>query len=254
MPLPLAILIGLLIPFLGTSFGALSVFLLNGRSSERLERLLCGFASGVMIAASVWSLIIPAINMAESSGGVGWIPAAVGLLLGVLFLCSIDLLLPARREGEREGRRSLLFFSVTLHNLPEGMAVGVVYAALLGGAEGVSLASAIGLSIGIALQNLPEGAVISVPMASAGASASRSFAAGVLSGAIEPLGAALMLFLSAYLSPLLPYLLSFAAGAMLEVVVRELIPASQTEGDGVLGVLGVSFGFSLMMILDVVFG
>ena len=252
MPLPLAILIGLLIPFLGTSFGALSVFLLNGRSSERLERLLCGFASGVMIAALVWSLIIPAINMTESSGGIGWIPATIGLLLGVLFLCSIDLLLPARGEGE--GRRSLLFFSVTLHNLPEGMAVGVVYAALLSGAEGVSLASAIGLSIGIALQNLPEGAVISVPMASAGASASRSFSAGVLSGVIEPLGAALMLFLSAYLSPLLPYLLSFAAGAMLEVVVRELIPASQTEGDGVLGVLGVSFGFSLMMILDVVFG
>ena len=252
--MPLAISLGLLIPFFGTSLGAASVFLFHGRSSDRLESLLCGFASGVMIAASVWSLIIPAIEMTESDGGIGWIPAAVGLLLGVLFLLSVENLFPALGE-RREGRgRSLLFFSVTLHNLPEGMAVGVVYAALLGGADGVSLASALGLSLGIALQNLPEGAVISMPMVGVGASRGRSFSAGVLSGIVEPIGGALMLLLSTYLSPLLPYLLSFAAGAMLHVVVRELVPVSQANDNGVLGVLGVSFGFLLMMILDVVFG
>lgn len=248
MPLPLSTLVGLLIPFLGTSLGAASVFLFQKSRCESLEKLLFGFASGVMIAASVWSLLIPAIEMTESDGGIPWFPATVGLLFGMAFLSALDLFFPEPEAGR------MLFFSVTLHNLPEGMAVGVAYAALLGGAEGASVASALTLSLGIALQNLPEGAVISMPMASAGKTRLRSFGAGVLSGAVEPLGGALMLLLSAYLSPFLPYLLAFAAGAMLYVVVRELIPASQTGRGYLLGVLGVSLGFSLMMVLDVAFG
>ena len=254
MALPLATALGLLIPFFGTSLGAASVFLFRQRPCESIEKLLFGFASGVMIAASVWSLLIPAIEMTEASGGIGWFPATAGLLLGVAFLSSIDLFFPESGVTEDGEGRSLLFFSVTLHNLPEGMAVGVVYAALLDGAEGVFLASALTLSLGIALQNLPEGAVVSMPMVSAGASRLGSFWAGVASGVVEPLGGVLMLLLSAYLSPVLPYLLSFAAGAMLHVVVRELVPASQTGRGYLFGVLGVSLGFSLMMILDVAFG
>lgn len=254
MPLFVATIVGLLIPFFGTSLGAASVFLFRYQPGESVEKLLFGFASGVMIAASVWSLLIPAIEMTQLSGRPGWVPATVGFLLGVAFLSAIDLLLPEQKIGETGERRSMLFFSVTLHNLPEGMAVGVVYAALLDGAEGVSLASALALSLGIALQNLPEGAVISMPMVGVGASRLRSFAAGVLSGVVEPLGGVLMLLLSAYLSPVLPYLLAFAAGAMLYVVVRELVPASQTGRGYLLGVLGVSLGFSLMMVLDVAFG
>ncbi len=254
MPLSLSALIGLLIPFLGTSLGAASVFLFRKSPSESVEKLLFGFASGVMIAASVWSLLVPSIEMTEASGGIGWFPATVGLLLGVAFLSAIDLFFPESEAGQGGERYSMLFFSVTLHNLPEGMAVGVVYAALLGGAEGASVASALTLSLGIALQNLPEGAVVSMPMASGGASRARSFWVGVLSGAVEPLGGAVMLLLSAYLSPVLPYLLSFAAGAMLHVVVRELVPASQTGRGYLFGVLGVSLGFSLMMVLDVAFG
>ena len=249
MPLPYAILIGLLIPFFGTSLGAASVLLFRRRPCEAVEKLFLGFAAGVMIAASVWSLLIPAIELTEAAGGIAFLPATVGLLLGVAFLSLIDLSFPELGAGE-----SMLFLSVTLHNLPEGMAVGAVYAALLSGADGTSVASALALSFGIALQNLPEGAVISMPMVGAGATRGRSFAAGVLSGVVEPLGGVLMLLLSAYLSPALPYLLAFAAGAMLHVVVRELIPASQSGQGRMLGVLGVALGFSLMMVLDVAFG
>lgn len=248
MPLPLLAFFGLFIPFLGTSLGAASVFLFQAKRREAPLKLLLGFASGVMIAASVWSLLIPAIEMTERVGGIPWLPATVGLLFGMAFLSAFDLLVP---EGEA-GR--MLFFSVTLHNLPEGMAVGVAYAALLEGADGVSIASALTLSLGIALQNLPEGAVISMPMAGAGRGRPRSFGAGVLSGVVEPLGGAAMLLFTAYLYPLLPYLLAFAAGAMLYVAARELIPASQGGHGYLFGVLGLSLGFSLMMILDVAFG
>lgn len=249
----------LLIPFLGTTLGAAMVFFLRSSIPEQLERLLLGFASGVMIAASVWSLLIPAIEM---SGAPSWLPAAAGFLGGIAFLLLLDHIIPHlhRRSASPEGPRTklsrtmMLVFAVTLHNLPEGMAVGVSYAGALSGASGVRPASAFALALGITIQNFPEGAIISMPLHAEGCTRRRSFLYGVLSGVVEPIGAALTILLAGHLTPVLPGLLAFAAGAMFYVVVEELIPESQTGAHSNLGTIGAALGFVLMMVLDVALG
>jgi ZIP family zinc transporter len=259
----LTVAAGLLIPFFGTALGAGMVFFIRGEIKPWLQKLLLGFASGVMIAASVWSLLIPALQMAEQAGGTPWLPAAGGFLLGVAFLLFLDWLIPhlhmnsdkpEGHGGARLDKSAMLMLAVTLHNIPEGMAVGVVFAGALAGGTNVTMASALALSLGIALQNLPEGAVISMPMLAAGASRKRSFAFGTLSGLVEPLGAALTIALTGLISSLLPVILSFAAGAMIYVVVEELIPEAQAGAHSNVGTIGAALGFVLMMILDVALG
>lgn len=252
----------LLIPFLGTTLGAGMVFFMRGKINPKMEKLLLGFASGVMIAASVWSLLIPSIEMAESESTIPWLPAVVGFLSGILFLLVLDSVIPhlhphnEKPEGIRSGlsRRVMLVFAVTLHNLPEGMAVGVTIAGALLGHTGITMAGALALAIGIAIQNFPEGAIISMPLRGEGVSKSRSFLYGVLSGVVEPIGAIITLLLAEQLAPALPYLLSFAAGAMIYVVVEELIPESQAGEHSNLGTMGCAAGFALMMVLDVALG
>ncbi len=262
MEISLAVALGVLIPLVGTTLGAASVFVLPRGMGARAGRFLFGFASGVMIAASVWSLLIPAIEMAEEGGAPAWVPAVVGFLGGVIFLLVLDHLIPHLHiGGERPegrcvtlGRQTMLFFAVTLHNLPEGMAVGVVLAGLLGANGHITVASALALSIGIAIQNFPEGAIIAAPLRGGGMSRTRAFGCGFLSGIVEPIGACLTILLTAYLSPALPYILSFAAGAMIYVVVEELIPDAKGETDGDIGTVGASLGFAAMMLLDVALG
>lgn len=254
------IFLGILIPFLGTSIGALMVFFMRNNLNKKVEKLLLGFASGVMIAASIWSLLIPSIEMAEEQGKIGWIPAVVGFVLGILFLLVIDLTVPHLENGKAKGiktklnKNTMLVLAVTLHNIPEGMAVGVVFAGILAGNTTVSLAAAFALSIGIAVQNFPEGAIISMPLRSKGMSKKRAFAYGVLSGIVEPIAAFTTLMLTSVIVPLLPYFLSFAAGAMIYVVVDELIPESQKGELSSLGTIGVTIGFLIMMVLDVALG
>ena len=252
----------LALPFLGTSLGAALVFFLKGQMNRTLERSLTGFASGVMVAASIWSLIIPAMDQSAHMGKLAFIPAFVGVWAGFLFLLILDHLIPHLHlnsdcpEGTPcgLGKSAMLFFAVALHNLPEGMAVGVVLASWLAGEQSISFAGALALSLGIALQNLPEGAIISMPLKSAGMSRRRAFAYGVASGAVEPLGAIATLLLASFVVPALPYLLAFAAGAMLYVVVEELIPEmSQGEHSNV-GTVFFAVGFTLMMVLDVALG
>lgn len=253
---------GLSIPFFGTALGAAMVFLMRGSMNARLEKLLLGFASGVMIAASVWSLLIPSIDMAAEQGSVPWIPAAAGFILGILFLLLLDSLIPHlhmdsdRPEGvkTRWGRCTMLVLSVTLHNIPEGMAVGVTFAGALMGNAGITITGAFALAIGIAIQNFPEGAIISMPLCSEGISKQKAFCYGVLSGLVEPVGALLTIYLTGFIVPVLPYFLSFAAGAMIYVVVEELIPESQAGEHTNIGTIGVAIGFVLMMILDVALG
>lgn len=253
---------GLSIPFFGTALGAAMVFLMRGSMNARLEKLLLGFASGVMIAASVWSLLIPSIDMAAEQGTVPWVPAAAGFILGILFLLLLDSLIPHlhmdsdRPEGVRTrlGRCTMLVLSVTLHNIPEGMAVGVTFAGALMGNTGITIAGAFALAIGIAIQNFPEGAIISMPLCSEGISKQKAFCYGVLSGLVEPVGALLTIYLTGFIVPVLPYFLSFAAGAMIYVVVEELIPESQAGEHTNIGTVGVAIGFVLMMILDVALG
>lgn len=252
----------ILIPFLGTVLGSAMVFLMKREMNRRLEKLLLGFASGVMIAASVWSLLIPAIEMSEEQGGVKWLPAVAGFLLGMGFLLLLDSLVPhlhldsEKPEGVKAGlgKTTMLVLAVTLHNLPEGMAVGVTFAGALMGNTGITMAGALVLAIGIAIQNFPEGAIISMPMRGAGASRKKAFGYGVLSGLVEPLGSVLTLLLAAQVVPVLPYLLAFAAGAMIYVVVEELIPEAQTGEHSNLGTVGVAIGFALMMVLDIALG
>lgn len=252
----------LLIPFLGTTLGAGMVFFMRGKINPKMEKLLLGFASGVMIAASVWSLLIPSIEMAESESAIPWLPAVVGFLSGILFLLVLDSVIPhlhphnEKPEGIRSGlsRTVMLVFAVTLHNLPEGMAVGVTIAGALLGHTGITMAGALVLAIGIAIQNFPEGAIISMPLRGEGVSKGRSFLYGVLSGVVEPIGAIITLLLAEQLAPALPYLLSFAAGAMIYVVVEELIPESQAGEHSNLGTMGCAAGFALMMVLDVALG
>ena len=252
----------ILIPFLGTALGSAMVFLMKREMNGKLEKLLLGFASGVMIAASVWSLLIPAIEMSEEQGGIEWLPATVGFLLGMGFLLLLDSLIPhlhmdsEKPEGIRSGlgKTTMLVLAVTLHNLPEGLAVGVTFAGALLGNAGITMAGALALAVGIAIQNFPEGAIISMPLRGAGASRGKAFLYGVLSGVVEPIGSVITILLASKVIPILPYLLAFAAGAMIYVVVEELIPETQSGEHTNVGIVGVAIGFALMMILDVALG
>ncbi|MCX4364313.1 MAG: ZIP family metal transporter [Bacilli bacterium] len=252
------ILIGVLIPFIGTSIGASLVYLMKDKINETLEKILLGFASGVMIAASVWSLLIPAIERSEELGTLPWLPPAIGFILGILSLIYIDRLTKKMNSDaslieNKMKKTKMLFLAVTIHNVPEGMAVGVIFAGFLAGAPGITLAGAFALAIGIAIQNFPEGAIISMPLKNAGLSKNKSFFWGVISGVVEPLASGLTIALTSLVVPVLPYLLAYAAGAMIYVVVHELIPDAQKESNN-FGPLGVAIGFTIMMILDVALG
>ena len=260
------ILLGLLIPFLGTSLGAAMVFIMRNELNIKLQKLLSGFAAGVMVAASIWSLLIPSMDMVEEKmGNMSWIPAVVGFIIGILFLLlldnkvphqHIDSDLPEGKNSENLRRTTMMVLAVVIHNIPEGMAVGVTFAGVLSGNTDLTMAGAMVLSLGIAIQNFPEGAIISMPLKSQGIGKNKSFIMGVLSGAVEPVAAVLTILLSQIMIPILPYLLSFAAGAMFYVVVEELIPEATGEGEdhSNLGVIWFSVGFSVMMILDVMLG
>lgn len=253
---------GLGIPFLGTALGSAMVFLMKGSMNRKVEKLLLGFTAGVMIAASVWSLLIPSIEMTEAKGGIAWIPALTGFLLGMFFLLVLDCVIPhlhldsEKPEGPRSqlGKSAMLVLAVTLHNIPEGMAVGVTFAGVIMGDTGITVAGAFALALGIAIQNFPEGAIISMPLCSSGMSKQKAFFYGLLSGLVEPVGAFLTILLTGFIVPFLPYFLSFAAGAMIYVVVEELIPEAQSGDHTNIGTIGVAFGFALMMVLDVALG
>ncbi len=254
--------IGLLIPFLGTTLGSACVFFLKEELNTLVQKALLGFASGVMVAASVWSLLIPAIAMSEPMGRFAFFPAAVGFSVGMAFLFAMDKLIPhlhiheEKPEGlpSRLKKTTMLVLAVTLHNIPEGMAVGVVFAGLLSGSGGITFAGATALSVGIAIQNFPEGAIISLPLKSEGGGRGKSFFYGMASGVVEPLAAMVTLSLTGVVTPFLPYLLAFAAGAMLYVVVEELLPEASKGEHTNIGTIGFAVGFLLMMILDVALG
>lgn len=255
-------MIVLLVPLLGTTLGAAMVFLMRKEMNARLEKALLGFAAGVMIAASVWSLLIPSIDMAAEQGVISWVPALVGFLLGIVFLLLIDTLTPHlhlasdQPEGVKSGfsKTTMMLLAVTIHNIPEGMAVGVAFAGAAMGNTGITMAGALALAVGIAIQNFPEGAIISMPLRGEGMSRTKAFVCGVLSGIVEPIGALVTILLTSRIRPALPYFLSFAAGAMIYVVVEELIPESQNGEHTNIGTIGVAVGFALMMVLDVALG
>ena len=253
---------GILIPFLGTSLGAGCVFFLKNSLRDGIQRALTGFAAGMMVAASVWSLLIPAMEQAADLGRLAFFPAAVGFWLGILFLLLLDHLIPHLHQNslQAEGpksqlqRTTMMVLAVTLHNIPEGMAVGVVYAGYLAGTAQITAAGALALSLGIAIQNFPEGAIISMPLRAEGMKKGRAFWGGVLSGIVEPIGAVLTILAAGIVVPALPYLLSFAAGAMLYVVVEELIPEMSQGQHSNVGTVFFAVGFSMMMVLDVALG
>ena len=257
-----AVFYGILIPFLGTSLGAACVFFMKHDMSERLSRILTGFAAGVMVAASIWSLLIPAMEQSEEMGKFSFVPAVAGFWGGILFLLLLDHIIPhlhrysvsAEGPKSRLQRTTMMVLAVTLHNIPEGMAVGVVYAGYLAGNAKITVAAAMALSIGIAIQNFPEGAIISMPLRAEGMKVSKAFAGGVLSGIVEPVGAMLTILAAGYIVPALPYLLSFAAGAMIYVVVEELIPEMSQGEHSDLGTIFFAVGFTVMMSLDVALG
>ena len=257
-----AVFYGILIPFLGTSLGAACVFFMKHDMSERLSRILTGFAAGVMVAASIWSLLIPAMDQSEEMGKFAFVPAVAGFWGGILFLLLLDHIIPhlhrysvsAEGPKSRLQRTTMMVLTVTLHNIPEGMAVGVVYAGYLAGNAKITVAAAMALSIGIAIQNFPEGAIISMPLRAEGMKVSKAFAGGVLSGIVEPAGAMLTILAAGYIVPALPYLLSFAAGAMIYVVVEELIPEMSQGEHSDLGTIFFAVGFTVMMSLDVALG
>lgn len=254
--------VGVGIPLLGTTLGAAMVFVMKREMSAGLQKALLGFASGVMIAASVWSLLLPAIEMARTAGGTAWVPAVTGFLFGMGFLLLLDSVIPhlhlnaERPEGRPSGlgKSFMLVLAVTLHNIPEGMAVGVVLAGMLSGGSAITTAGAFALAVGIAVQNFPEGAIISMPLVGAGLTRRRAFLYGFLSGVVEPIGAVLTILLTSLVTPILPYILAFAAGAMIYVVVEELIPEAQAEPHSNIATIGVAVGFALMMVLDVALG
>ncbi|WP_297130396.1 ZIP family metal transporter [uncultured Eubacterium sp.] len=254
--------LGILIPFLGTTLGSACVFFMKQSLSDLVRRSLAGFAAGVMVAASIWSLLIPAIEQSEDMGKLSFLPAFIGFWVGVLFLLQLDRLIPHLHVGSEQaegpksklGRTTMMMLAVTLHNIPEGMAVGVVYAGFLSGNTQITAASALVLSLGIAIQNFPEGAIISMPLRAEGVRKGRAFLGGVLSGVVEPIGAVLTLLAAQLVIPALPYLLSFAAGAMLYVVVEELIPEMSQGRHSNLGTVFFAVGFSVMMVLDVALG
>lgn len=253
---------GILIPFLGTTLGAACVFFMKKAMSDTLQRILTGFAAGVMVAASVWSLLIPAIEQSGQMGKLSFIPAVVGFWLGILFLLLLDHVIPHLHRGSEEAegpktklqKTTMLILAVTLHNIPEGMAVGVVYAGYLTGNSGITAMGALALAIGIAIQNFPEGAIISMPLKAEGMGKGKAFMNGVLSGIVEPAGALITILAAEFIIPALPYLLSFAAGAMIYVVVEELIPEMSEGTHSNIGTVFFAVGFSIMMVLDVALG
>ena len=252
---------GILIPFLGTSLGAAMVFILKDRISDNVQRMLTGFAAGVMIAASFWSLLQPALESSRDMGKLSFIPAAAGFMVGIAFLLFLDTVTPHMHMDEKaEGpqsslkRTTKLILAVTLHNIPEGMAVGVVYAGWIAGEAGVSRAAALALALGIALQNFPEGAIVSMPLRAAGMPKGKTFVYGVLSGIVEPAAALITIAAAGTVIVILPYMLAFAAGAMIYVVVEELIPEMSEGEHSNIGTVAFALGFVLMMILDVALG
>ena len=258
----LSVCYGIIIPFLGTSTGAACVFFMKKNMSEQLSRILTGFAAGVMVAASVWSLLIPAMEQSDGMGRLAFVPAVTGFWGGILFLLLLDHVIPHlhQHSNSAEGpksklqRTTMMVLAVTLHNIPEGMAVGVVYAGYLAGNVKISAAAALALSLGIAIQNFPEGAIISMPLRAEGMKKGKAFCGGVLSGIVEPIGAVLTILAAGVVIPALPYLLSFAAGAMLYVVVEELIPEMSQGKHSNIGTVFFAVGFSVMMMLDVALG
>lgn len=256
------ILRGIMIPLLGTTLGSACVFFMKKQMSLQLQRALTGFAAGVMVAASVWSLLIPSMEQAEHMGRLAFIPALAGFWLGMLFLLVLDMATPHMHMNSKEAegpksslaRTTMLVLAVALHNIPEGMAVGAVYAGWAMGGEGIGMTSAIALAAGIAIQNFPEGAIISMPLHAEGVSKKKSFLYGVLSGAVEPAASVITILLSSLIVPVLPYLLSFAAGAMIYVVVEELVPEMSEGEHSNTGTILFAFGFGLMMVLDVALG
>jgi len=257
-----AVIIGILIPFLGTTLGSACVFFMKKSLGDKVQRALAGFAAGVMVAASVWSLLIPSIEQSEAMGKLSFLPAFAGFWGGILFLLALDHLIPHLHVGSEQaeglksklGRTTMMVLAVTLHNIPEGMAVGVMYAGYLAGSTQITAASALALSIGIAIQNFPEGAIISMPLRAEGEKKGKAFLGGVLSGVVEPIGAALTIIAARFIVPALPYLLSFAAGAMIYVVVEELIPEMSQGKHSNIGTVFFAVGFSVMMVLDVALG
>ena len=256
------VLMGLLIPFLGTALGSACVFFMKKELGKQLQRALTGFAAGVMVAASIWSLIIPAMEQSASMGKLSFIPAVAGFWIGILFLLCLDELIPHlhMNSDEPEGMKAnfkkttMMVLAVTLHNIPEGMAVGVVYAGWLTGTSGITAAGALALALGIAIQNFPEGAIISMPLRSKGESRTRAFVSGVLSGLVEPIGTIITILLAGLIVPVLPYLLCFAAGAMMYVVIEELVPEMASGKHTNVSTVMFALGFTLMMTLDVALG
>lgn len=255
----MTLLIGLFVPFLGTTLGAACVYLLRDEMPKLVQKVLLGFASGVMVAASVWSLLIPAMEQSEKMGRFAFLPASIGFVLGILFLLAIDSIVPHLHANEKkpEGvhsnlkKRTMLVLAVTLHNIPEGMAVGITFAGMISGHTEITFAGAVALALGIAIQNFPEGAVISMPLKQECSSKHKAFLYGVLSGIVEPIGAGITILLTSIILPILPYLLSFAAGSMIYVVVEELLPEASEGEHSNLSTIGFAGGFLLMMILDV---
>ena len=252
---------GILIPFLGTALGAAMVFLLKKQIADSIQKALTGFAAGVMVAASFWSLLQPARDSSSEMGRLAFLPAAIGFLIGIGFLLGLDVLPPhthmdKQNEGPRSGfkRTTKLILAVTLHNIPEGMAVGVVYAGLLAGSVGITAGGALTLALGIAIQNFPEGAIVSMPLLAEGMPRRKTFRMGVLSGAVEPIAAVITILAAGLVTPVMPYFLAFAAGAMMYVVVDELIPEMSEGKHSNTGTIAFSLGFVLMMILDVALG
>ena len=252
----------LAIPFLGTTLGSAMVFFMKNKFDRKVEKILLGFAAGVMMSASIWSLLIPAMDMSKQQEIAEWLPATIGFLLGIIFLLILDSVIPhlhlhdEKPEGIKAKikKTTMMVFTVTLHNIPEGMAVGVTLAGALTGNSGMTIIGALALSIGIAIQNFPEGAIISMPLRAEGVSKFKAFLYGTLSGIVEPIGAIITILITNSIVPVLPYLLAFAAGAMIYVVVEELIPESQDGEHSNLGTIGVALGFVIMMILDVALG
>lgn len=257
-----SIFVGLMVPFLGTSLGSAAVFFMKNEMDKKIERALTGFASGIMVAASVWSLLVPAMEQSYEKGKLAFVPAFIGFWAGILFLLLLDTVIPhlhmnaEKAEGPKSklARTTMMILAVTLHNIPEGMAVGVVYAGFISGNVSITAGAALALSLGIAIQNFPEGAIISMPLAAEGYSKEKAFAGGVLSGAVEPIFGFLTILAVGFIVPAMPYLLSFAAGAMVYVVVEELIPEMSEGEHSNIGVIMFSVGFTLMMALDTALG
>lgn len=247
-------IMGIMVPFIGTSFGSSFVFFMKKNIRPKIQKFIVGFAAGVMLAASFWSLILPSIEMAEEQGKISWLPAFWGISIGILFLLIINVIAGLFEKNNGKRNLNMLLFSVTLHNIPEGMAVGVCFAGFLVGNAGISLLEAIVLAIGIAIQNIPEGAIISMPLKMKGMNKKKSFIYGILSGIVEPIAAIVTIMLTNVVVPILPFLLAFAAGAMIFVIIEELIPEMHEGKKSMIGIIGVTFGFLVMMVLDVVLG